>query len=289
MRIVTHNGHFHADELLAVATLLLKYPKAEVVRSRDEEVIESGDIVVDVGHVHDPSKLRFDHHQTAGAGAHENGIPYASFGLVWKEFGGEIAGGQEEALIIEEQLVMPVDALDNGIKLSAPLFKDVKEYSIGDYFESFASGSETLEDYERGFHVALELAAGLMSREIKRARESVLGRKEVERIYSESANKKIIVLPGHFHWKKALIPTEAQFVVYPHTNGLWAVQGIPKSHDTPFDRKKSLPSAWAGLNNGELVRASGVDDAVFCLREGWLAGARSQEGAQKLAEIALNS
>lgn len=289
MKIVTHNGHFHADELLAVAALLIKYPEAEVVRSRDEEVIKSGDIVVDVGHVHDPEKLRFDHHQPAGAGTHDNGIPYASFGLVWKEFGEEVSGGKEEARIIEEKIVMSVDGLDNGVSLSVPIFKDVIKYTIGDYFESFASGCETIEDYEKSFHVALPIATGLLTREIKNARDSVRGRKEVERIYNESENKKVIVLPGHFHWKRALIPTEAQFVVYPHTNGLWAVQGIPKSYDAPFDRKKSLPADWAGLNDGELVKVSGVADAVFCLRERWLAGAKTQEGAIKLAEIALNS
>src|SRR3989338_1890434 len=154
MRIVTHNGHFHADELLAVATLLIKFPDAEVVRSRDEAVIGSADIVVDVGLSYDPAKFQFDHHQVGGAGVRENGVPYASFGLIWKEYGEEIAGGSEEARIIEEKLAMPIDAGDNGVDLYQPTIGDVREYSLGDFFESFVEQAESMEDYDRNFFEA---------------------------------------------------------------------------------------------------------------------------------------
>jgi uncharacterized UPF0160 family protein len=287
--IVTHNGHFHADELLAVATLLLKYPDAKVVRTRDESIIERADIVVDVGRVYDPTKMRFDHHQPEGAGKRANGIPYASFGLMWKELGEELAGGKEEALYVEETLVMPVDALDNGVKLSTPLFEHVQEYSIGDFFESYAFGAETLEDSEREFFVALPIALDLLRRKIRTAKAKVAGRREVKRIYEASANKEIIVLPAMMSWKQVLIPTEAKFVIYPRTDGTWAAQGVPRTLANPFERKKSFPAAWAGKDNGELSHISGVSDALFCLRDLWLAAATSQEGAVKLAEIALNS
>ena len=36
---------------------------AGIIRSRDPAVIESGDIVVDVGGVYDVTRRRFDHHQ----------------------------------------------------------------------------------------------------------------------------------------------------------------------------------------------------------------------------------
>jgi uncharacterized UPF0160 family protein len=287
--IVTHNGHFHADELLAVATLLLKYPEANIVRTRDEAVIAAADIVVDVGHIYDPAKMRFDHHMPAGAGKRDNGIPYASFGLIWKELGEELAGGKEEGLHVEEKIVMSVDALDNGVNVSAPLFGDIKEYSIGDYFESFAYGTMTLEDSEREFFRALPLAQDLVKREIESARTTVAGWREVRRVYAESENKRIIVLPATMSWKKVLIPSEAHFVVYPRTDGLWGAQAIPKSYANPFDRKTSFPESWGGLGNGEMARVSGVPDAVFCHRDRWLANAKSKEGALKLAEIALNS
>lgn len=288
MKIVTHNGHFHTDDLLAVAALLVKYPAAEVVRSRDEEVIKSADIVVDVGLIHDPARNRFDHHQKAGAGKRPNDIPYASFGLVWQKFGEEIAGGRDEAKIIEEKLVIPVDAIDNGIDLSTPIFDSIKEYSIGDYFESFINGAETLEELDQAFFHALPLAGELLEREIKIAERTVISWKEVRRIYNESENKKIIVLSQGLSWKKVLIPTEAMFVIYPRVDGLWGAQTVPKALNS-FEDKKPFPTSWAGLQNEMLASVSGVEDAMFCHHDAYLCGAKTKEGALKLAEKALNS
>ena len=43
MTIVTHNGKFHADEVMATAILLALFPHATLIRTRDRKVI---DIVV---------------------------------------------------------------------------------------------------------------------------------------------------------------------------------------------------------------------------------------------------
>jgi len=47
--IITHDGKFHADDVFAVAALLILNKDAKVVRTRDSRVILGGDIVVDVG------------------------------------------------------------------------------------------------------------------------------------------------------------------------------------------------------------------------------------------------
>jgi uncharacterized UPF0160 family protein len=86
--LVTHNATFHADDIFATATLsLLLGGKVKVIRTRDEEIIRTGDYVYDVGGEYDASINRFDHHQKGGAGKRENGIPYAAFGLLWKTYG----------------------------------------------------------------------------------------------------------------------------------------------------------------------------------------------------------
>lgn len=70
LKIITHSGKFHADEVFATAVLeiLLGKDKVEIIRSRDNSVIDSGDYVVDVGGVYDPKTNRFDHHQEERAG-----------------------------------------------------------------------------------------------------------------------------------------------------------------------------------------------------------------------------
>lgn len=63
--IGTHSGTFHCDEVLAVY-LLSQHPdfsKHSVLRTRDQELLDQCDIVVDVGSVFDPAKKRLDHHQ----------------------------------------------------------------------------------------------------------------------------------------------------------------------------------------------------------------------------------
>ena len=113
IRIITHSGNFHADELLAVAAIEIQLNGTlyEVIRTRDPEVWKTGDYVVDVGGVYDPTANRFDHHQKGGAGE-RNKVPYSSFGLVWKHYGEAICGSKEVADGVEARLVYPIDLAD---------------------------------------------------------------------------------------------------------------------------------------------------------------------------------
>src|SRR3989344_1324410 len=109
LKLVTHDGSFHVDDIFAAATLSIYLEKIgqnfEIIRTRDEDMIASADYVFDVGGVYDPEKNKFDHHQFGGAGERES-IPYASFGLVWKKFGKNVAGTKEAVDSIERKLVM---------------------------------------------------------------------------------------------------------------------------------------------------------------------------------------
>lgn len=56
LRIGTHSGSFHCDEALG-CYLLRKtpaYSNAEIVRSRNPDVLRDLDVVIDVGGVYDP-------------------------------------------------------------------------------------------------------------------------------------------------------------------------------------------------------------------------------------------
>ena len=65
MKIATHNGKFHADEVFAISLLrrLERFADAEIIRTRDTELLKTADVVVDVGGQYDPSTHRYDHHQ----------------------------------------------------------------------------------------------------------------------------------------------------------------------------------------------------------------------------------
>lgn len=61
MKIGTHNGAFHCDEALACAILrsLPDFEGSEVVRTRDPKLLDTCDIVVDVGGVFDHQAKRY--------------------------------------------------------------------------------------------------------------------------------------------------------------------------------------------------------------------------------------
>jgi uncharacterized UPF0160 family protein len=92
--ICTHNGSFHCDEAMACGLLrqLPQYHNAAVLRTRDPKQIDACDIVVDVGAVYDPEKLRYDHHQGSFHGTMTTPrksyhTRLSSAGLVYKHYG----------------------------------------------------------------------------------------------------------------------------------------------------------------------------------------------------------
>lgn len=132
-KIGTHSGTFHADESLAVFMLkqLPRFRDAEVVRSRDYELLEECDVIVDVTGKYDGVK-HFDHHQREfdevfGQGGFETKL--SSAGLVYKHFGKEVVAAilgapstdaeivSELYLKIYKDFVEAIDANDNGINV----------------------------------------------------------------------------------------------------------------------------------------------------------------------------
>ncbi len=288
MKIITHSGSFQADDIFAVAILMLAIGESEVIRTRDKDQIAVADYVVDVGMVYDPTKNRFDHHQPGGAGERSNGIPYASCGLVWKKFGEMLAGGKEEADLIDTNLMQPLDAHDNGVAIADYRFKKVRMYSIVDFFYSFRiSLHESEEELYEIFMKLVGIARDLLVREISRAKMVIASEAKVREAFDQSADKRIVILSEHLPWKRVLSKEpEAKFVVHPRNDGRWGVRAVMDNDYTP---RLSLPTAWGGKIDKDLQRITGVPDAVFCHRGLFMALAESKEGVVKLAKLALNN
>jgi uncharacterized UPF0160 family protein len=292
--IITHNEKFHPDDVFAVATLLiyLKDKDVEIIRTRDEEKIKEGDFVVDVGGSHDELNNIFDHHQIGGAGERVNGIPYASFGLVWKKFGKHVCGSEDIAESIDAKLVQVIDAYDNGVTLFKPLIEDVEPYLINNLIFSFLpTWKESPEAFDTNFLEAVNTTKALLEREIKRSQAKAEAATLVANCYTEAEDKRIIVLDQYFPWQDVIVEfTEPLFVVYPRTNEQkWNVSAVPVKKGQTFENRKDLPREWGGLRDGELAEVTGVPDAIFCHTKLFLAVAGSKEGALALAKLAINA
>jgi uncharacterized UPF0160 family protein len=78
---------------------------------------------------------------------------------------------------------------------------------------------------------------------------------------------------------------DALFVIYPKRQG-FGLEAVPRELGS-FENRRDLPAAWAGRQGADLVAATGVEAAVFCHAKRFLAVARSREGIERLAELAL--
>lgn len=139
--IATHNGVFHCDDALACFLLknLDELSNAEIVRTRDEELIAKADVVVDVGAVYDHVNRRYDHHQRSFTetlrtlrGDAFADIKLSSAGLVYHHYGSRIitkllkkdVDSTQLARVTEvvftkvyERLIKEIDAIDNGVSI----------------------------------------------------------------------------------------------------------------------------------------------------------------------------
>lgn len=288
MKVITHDDRFHADDACTMATLriLLGDKITEVIRTRDESIIQTGDIVFDVGNIYDANTNRFDHHQKEGAGTRENGIPYAAFGLVWKKFGKEICGSQEVADLIDKKIVQMIDASDNGYALYEYTQEHVREYVLDIICGAFGSTWKEEDNYDEAFFEVVDMFEKILRREIKIAQDKYEAFPLVQKIYQESADKRLLILDEFYPWHDALKNTEELlFVISPSKDKkVWRLNAI---QEAKFKNRKDLPVAWRGLRDAELEKVSGVQGAIFCHRTGFMAAANSKEGAIKLAQIAL--
>jgi uncharacterized UPF0160 family protein len=299
MRVATHSGSFHADDVFALAalTLLVAAEPAlgplEIVRTRDPEQLAAADLRVDVGQRDDPATGDFDHHQRGGAGERPNGIRYASFGLVWREFGARVAGGEQAETIaqrLDEVLVQGVDANDTGQTISSPLVADVAPLTVSHAIAAFnpnwdEDGSAAAK--RRAFDEALAFATGILARELASARAQVRAAELVRAAIARAEDPRLIELDQGLPWHRELVPTapDALYVVYPREQD-WGVQAVPRALGE-FANRKDLPEAWAGRADAELAEVTGVPDARFCHAGRFMAVAGSREGALELARRAL--
>lgn len=292
MKIFTHSGNFHPDEVFATATLRILFPDAEIVRTREIKILEEKypeDIVIDVGMKYIPEENRFDHHQQGGAGARENGIPYASFGLIWKHFGEQVAGSKRATDTIEEKLVLSVDADDNGVDTYQKANKHFKPYLLSAALISFLpTWKEKEKDIDGAFLNAVAMAQIILKREIVKAQSFIDGEAEVERAFQKAEDKRIVILDNTYSWRDVIAnhPETLFVIMNDGVQTTWAVSAVRKD-GVSFQSRKLFPESWAGKTGSALAEATGVVDANFCHNGRFIAVANSREGALKLAQLAV--
>ena len=282
--IATHNGNFHADDVFSVAALKCIFPSFKLIRTRDLALISQADIVIDVGGEYDPDAGRFDHHQRGGAGERNNGIPYSSFGLIWKKYGLDICqGSQDIANAVDTSLVSTIDAIDCGHVEGVS-----KGISLSQTISMFNPTWQEDSHFDTCFDEAVDFASRVLARFIASANGGISAKEIVAKAIDNAEDPRVIVLDKYIPWKTTVhaLSEEALFMIYPSESGQWRVQAVPIELGS-FEDRKSLPEQWAGLSGKELQSVTSIDDAMFCHNGLFIAGAASFESTLKMASIAL--
>lgn len=264
----THGGRFHADDVFCAA--LLTILNEEIQIERGYQVPEHYDgLVFDIGFG------EFDHHQE-NKEIRENGVPYAAFGLLWREFGKQLLN-EEQAKRFDEKFIQPIDLADNtGTK-----------NEIADIIGSFnPSWSEQL-DGDLCFHKAKEFAMQILRRKFQYYSDEEKANEIVEEAMKQSKGE-VLVLPQFVPWKRKVVGTSIKYVVFPSMRGGFNAQAVPKTEDNP-ELVVPFPESWRGKSDSALQMESGIDQLTFCHASGFLLVADTLEGAKRACDLSIKA
>jgi len=314
--IATHSGSFHADDVFGVGVLMGVFPSHTLVRTRQNAAIAAADFAVDVGGLWDAATGRFDHHQRGFTGARpsqtvngveRSGVGYASAGLLWSAYGADYVATvanqhgwplntQAIAAVVQSidaSLVQYLDIVDTGQGDVAPgLFglSSLLSQLNTNWMEEAGLGAQAKAQLqEERFREAVAITRRFLDRAIVKQISQIRSRDTVRNAPRLLDGRVLHLQEGGMPWTRVVVEEmpEVLFVIYPDSDGnQYQIKTVPVQVDS-FDSRLDLPASWAGLRDQELAAISGVEDSVFCHMNLFIGGARSLEGAIRLAQIAL--
>ncbi|CAJ1974440.1 unnamed protein product [Sphenostylis stenocarpa] len=322
-RVGTHDGTFHCDEVLACFMLRLskRFSAAQIVRTRDPDVLEPLDAVVDVGGIYEPPRHRFDHHQKGFHQVFDHGFQtkLSSAGLVYKHFGLEIIANvlklsedhphvHQLYPTVYRNFVEAIDAVDNGVnqydlnespkyEINTSLHSRIKRLNL-----NWMDSDQSSDRENEAFHQAMALAGAEFLENLNYYAKSWLPARSIvmeslaarERVYWSG---EIIKLSRSCPWKLHIheleeemkISPSIKYVLYPDDrNEKWRLQAVAIS-PARFESRKPLPYLWTGLENDKLSEVVGIPGCTFVHMSGFIGGNRSYDGALAMAIASLEA
>lgn len=313
--IVVHDSKFHADDALTCFFLLNteEFAGSQIIRTRNQEIIEKADVVADVGGVYDHEKRRYDHHMTSFTEKFPGSdIPCAAAGIVYFHFGKEVLTnilkkngrdiGEHVDYLYNEMysaFVKEIDAIDNGVNMFPPGVEPT--YSIKTGISSRIAilnphwKEVGVSDYER-FKQAIDLIGKEFTDCLLYIFDSQIPAIEfVKKAFADRFNVdesgKIMVLndmcPFDKHMKRLEDEDETKpkvlYVITPRNDGSFNVKAVGTGKG--FELRKPLP--FAGLRDEELSKACGIEGGIFVHKSGFLGGFKTLEQAIQFAKYAV--
>ena len=200
----THAGIFHADELFCTALFRILNPEFKVTRGFKPEE-SNADVIYDIG------GGEFDHHGEPEFRDDGAGIPYASFGKVWRKYGCLFLNeaGQKR---FDRQFVERLDAHDNGGARN----------QLSEVISSLnPNWDDPTETPDTQFYIALDFVQGILQRQIVSAQAF----EKAENIANDVKGQDTVVgVIEHFAPIIGYLAgnqSNKKFLVYPAIRGGW--------------------------------------------------------------------
>lgn len=320
MIIATHDGTFHADETTACAILSYLFDNVSVIRSRDPDVLESGDIVIDVSNIND--EKHFDHHSKDFTLCRDNGIKYATAGLMWKKYGmdylrkvakSELEFHPSEKVLqkaferIDLEMMTMIDLNDNGqLTGYADSVADAqteREKEIVNNLNVLYQSTpdipyivammnqpkNTAQEQDKAFGAVVKMLKTIILNASVNAISTESGIAKVIEAYQGG---ELLIIHERLPWTQAVLSNPDVFkncllAMYPDRNMRWRVQSLPVSKAQRFKNRLSAPVAWRGLNDEDLDRATGLKNMTFIHKSGFTGGANNHDDCRELADLWL--
>ncbi len=286
---ITHSGTFHADEIMASVILLNKFGNMNIYRTN--KVNNNDAFVYDVGFG------KYDHHSIDFDLKRQNGIKYASAGLIWKSFGMDIINKLKVEDpknffdLIDKNLIMDIDRDDNGQSLKNE--PEIKLQTIPNLIGSFNPSWNEENKESKNFLEALSFLNTIFNNMIKNMLAKEQARGIVEEKIEESKNN-ILLLDNYMPWKDIVLQSnnpkakDILYAVFPSKRGGYNIVATPVANGS-FEIKKTFPKKWAGLENEELQKISGVNTITFCHKNLFICSCKTLEDAIKVANISVSN
>ena len=311
--LVTHNGVFHADEVMATSVLLNLYEEDNVVIVRtsinkiDKYINDENAIIYDIGNG------KYDHHTRTIK--RNNGIPYSSIGLIWKDFGKDLINKRAIRMgindlnivnrvfnIIDTILIQGIDANDNGYK-SPDVKESINYFTISNMVFTFNTisydgGVKNVLKQELNFKKAVDICSQILIALIRKYIDGANSEAILQELIRTRKNKRILVLDKFIPWIGYITKNvdDIWYVIFPSTReeGEWNMQAVPANISTSTSIKvlrHPVPQVWWGKDTKSevtLAEVTGVEEATFCYKgNGFLTAAKGLDAILKLANMAV--
>lgn len=286
---ITHSGTFHADEVMATVILLNKFGKLKLFRTSNP--------TNDNAFTYDVGFGKYDHHGIDFDYKRENGIKYASCGLIWKAFGNDIVSKLDVKDVdsfmqsIDKNLIMDIDRDDNGQNLGVDL--PVKLQTIPSLIGSFNPSWNAFSNENECFLDAVSFSNKIFNNMLNRMLSKEAAREIIEKKIEDSMSG-VLILDKYMPWKDIVLSSnnpkakDILYAIFPSKRGGYNIVATPISSGS-FDVKKPFPCNWAGKEGKELQDITGIKTINFCHKGLFICACSTLEDAKLISKIAINN